>query len=151
VTRLGRLSAAVDRLAAAVPDGALMASTDPAALLDAAAALIDSARRDGAEAMRREAVECCRSEYRDDGTAQRIETAIMEAKTMTDEIPDWKAIAETTHRLLVGAQTKVCDMSDLVLSLVDALEREHGKRDHAGRSSDCATCVLIRDVRGCAR
>lgn len=77
VTRRARLSAAIDRLAARVPNGALLAATDPAALLDAAAAMIDSARREGVEAMRREAIECCLAEYRDDGTAQKIEAAIV--------------------------------------------------------------------------
>lgn len=71
------MSAAIDRLASAVPNGALLAATDPAALLDAAAAMIDSARREGVEAMRREAIECCLAEYRDDGTAQKIEAAIV--------------------------------------------------------------------------
>jgi hypothetical protein len=67
---------------------------------------------------------------------------------MTDEIPDWQGLYDTTHRLLVGAQTKVCDLSDVVLALASALEREHGKRDHAGRASDCATCELLRRARG---
>lgn len=57
---------------------------------------------------------------------------------MTDEIPDWQGLYSTTHRLLVGAQTRNCELSDTVRALaadreawMDAATKAVSERDNA--------------------
>jgi hypothetical protein len=129
VTRRENLSAAIDRLAAAVPSGALMAATDPAALLDAATEMIRSGQPSGNP-----------GELRSD-VAELLAEIDHAIAFMRSRCADQDANALATSR--ATAEGMVRALSDLARDL----EREHGRRDHAGRASECATCDVIRRAR----